>query len=215
VLRSPLIRRPYEPGRQSRLGLQHRCWQLMCCSSSAGRGNKAAPLLTGPGRTSKSSAGDSYPRGQIAIRQAPPPRFRDDGIPARWGARPKPILARVRAREHRRVDVPYCTPSPQATVACDSLPRDTASTNHVQKDTNLHPWMVTVSGVILEPQATTPRREVQLEAFLTPNPATQGTWHKCTVTASKTQRTGWTKAQLESSKPISLRQLNVPLVRRP
>ena len=29
VLRLPFIRQPYEPGRQSRLGLQHRCWQLM------------------------------------------------------------------------------------------------------------------------------------------------------------------------------------------
>ena len=27
-----IIRRPYEPERQSRPGLQHRCWQLMFCS---------------------------------------------------------------------------------------------------------------------------------------------------------------------------------------
>ena len=26
----PFIRQPYEPERQSRPGLQHRCWQLMC-----------------------------------------------------------------------------------------------------------------------------------------------------------------------------------------
>ncbi len=29
VPRSPVIRRPYEPGRQSQPGLQHRCWQLL------------------------------------------------------------------------------------------------------------------------------------------------------------------------------------------
>ena len=33
IPRSPFIRRPYEPGRQSRLGLQHRCWQLLNCSN--------------------------------------------------------------------------------------------------------------------------------------------------------------------------------------
>jgi hypothetical protein len=32
VPRSPLIRRPYEPGQQSQPGLQHHCWQLMFCS---------------------------------------------------------------------------------------------------------------------------------------------------------------------------------------
>jgi len=36
-------------------------------------------------------------------------------------------------------------------------------------------------------QATTffLRRKVQFENFLTPNSATQGTWHKCTITASR------------------------------
>jgi len=32
VLRLPVIRQPWLPGRQSQPGLQHHCWQLMFCS---------------------------------------------------------------------------------------------------------------------------------------------------------------------------------------
>ena len=80
-------------------------WEILANTGlpSAGRGNKAAPLLTGPGRTTKSSARDLYPRGQNYNPLGTTASFPRQQKPSLIRRKAKPILAQLRAQEHHRI----------------------------------------------------------------------------------------------------------------